>query len=456
MKKLIVTLSLLVLLTGTLSAKIILPKAEEFKLDNGMTVNVINRPQLPLFSLQMTFRAGSIFDPVGKEGLASLASDMLMRGTKTRTAKQIADEIAFGGGAMSNSCGFGSAVFDGEFLAAQGEKAFEILADLVLNSTFTPEEFDKTKTRMIGSLQSRRQNPSTVANDAIWEAILGDSRYAHFSGGMTATVEPLTRDDVIQFVKSHYTPDNCILVVCGDITAPSVREWAGKYFGSWTGKAQLEPAGAAFPAVTGKEVVIYDKQDATQTQIRIGGNGMPLNAPDFPALEVARTVYGGTFASRLMDEIRINRGLTYGVRYRSYNFKPGGVTFVTTFTKNATVGEVIDIVLAEAVRMQTEPMPDSELADGASYQCGTYPLDFETNDALAGTFTNLWLTGLEKSYYEDHQERLRAVTVPQAMEAANKYFARDNYKLVLVGKADEIMEQAKKYGPVTVRPFSEE
>ena len=456
MKKLILTISLVVLLAGTLSAKITLPKAEEFKLDNGMTVTVINRPQLPLFSLQMTFRGGSVYDPVGKEGLASLASDMLMRGTRTRTAKQIADEIAFGGGTMSNACGHVSAGFYGEFLPAQGEKAFEILADMILNSTFTDEEFDKTKTRTIGSLQSRRQNPSTVANDAIWEAVLGESRYAHFSGGTPTTVDPLTREDVVQFVKNHYTPENCILVVCGDITAQSVRHWVGKYFAKWSGKAVLESVETVFPAVTGTEVVIYDKQDATQTQIRIGCNGMPLNAPDYPALEVARTVYGGTFASRLMDEIRINRGLTYGVRYRSYSYKPGGVAYVTTFTKNSTVGEVIDIVFAEAVRMQTEAMPDSEMTDGASYQCGTYPLDFETNDALAGTFTNMWLSGLDKSYYEDYQEKLRAVTVPQAMDAAQKYFPKDNYRLVLVGKADEIMEQAQKYGPVTVRPFSEE
>ncbi|MCX6833787.1 MAG: insulinase family protein, partial [candidate division Zixibacteria bacterium] len=134
MKKLIVTVSLLVFLTGVASAKITLPKAELFKLNNGMTVQVIERHQLPLFSLTLTLRAGSVYDPAGKEGLASLASDMLMRGTKTRTAKQIADEIAFGGGAMSNSCGYVSAGFDGEFLTAQGEKAFEILADMVLNS----------------------------------------------------------------------------------------------------------------------------------------------------------------------------------------------------------------------------------------------------------------------------------------------------------------------------------
>jgi zinc protease len=456
MKKLLLISVLMALTVSTVTAKITLPQPQELKLSNGLTVSVIERHQLPLFSLSMTFRSGSIYDPIGKEGLASLTSDMFMRGTKTRSDKQIADEIAFGGANLSNSCGYVSAGFGGEFLTEHGEDGFAILSDLVLNSTFTAEELDKTRTLILGGLQGRMEDPKNVANDAIRESILGDSRYTHFVGGVASQVEALTRDDVVQFVKKHYTPDNCILVVCGDITVAQVRGWAEKYFGQWQGKATLETVDQPFAPVTGHDVILYDKQDATQTQIRIGSSGMALNNPDFPALEVARTVYGGSFSSRLMDEIRTNRGLTYGVSYRTSNYKPGGLVFVTTFTKNATVGEVLDIILAEATRMQTEAVPDSELADGASYLCGTYPLDFETNDALAGTFANMWLNGLDKSYYEDYQERVRAVTPAQAMAAANKYFAKDNYRLILVGKADEVKAQAEKYGPVTVKPFSKE
>ena len=456
MRKLGLLCLALAFLSGAVSAKITLPVPTEFKLDNGLTIQVVERHQLPLFSLKLTVRGGSTYDPVGKEGLASLASDMLMRGTRTRDAKQIADEIAFGGGTLGNSCSYVTAGFDGEFLTAQGEAAFEILSDLVLNSTFTEAELDKTRKRASGDLQNRRENPGAVANDRIRSAILGGSRYAHFTGGEIAAVKALTRDDVVQFVEDHYTPDNCVLVVCGDLATETVRQWAVEYFGRWNGQAALTDVNTPFPTVTGREVTIYDKKDATQTQIRIGGNGMPLNHPDYPALEAARTVYGGSFTSRLMDEIRVNRGLTYGVRYRSYTYSPGGVAFVTTFTKHSTVGEVIDIILAEAANMQTEPVSDSELTGGINYQCGTYPLDFETNDDLAGVFANLWVTGLDKSYYEDYQEKLKAVTAEQVIGVAKKYFPQDNYKLVLVGKADEIMSQAEKYGPVTVIPLSEE
>ncbi len=456
MRKLILIALVAIMATGTALAKVTLPDVEEITLDNGLTIVIIEKHTLPLFSFQLTFRAGSTYDPVGQEGLASLSGDMLMRGTPTRTAKQIADEVAFGGGTLSSYCGRVSAGFEGEFMTSQSENAFEILADIVLNASMTAEEFEKTKTRILGGLQGRKENARAIVGDGLFTAVLGDSRYAHHSGGTVEAVEKLTRDDIVGFVSSHYTPDNCRLVICGDVTKDAVAGWINTYFGSWSGTANITPADAAFPTVAGKEVIVYDKIDASQTQIQIGGNGIPMGHEDHAALEVARVVYGGSFTSRLMDEIRVNRGLSYGVRFRSNRYKPGGVTLVTTFTKNESVGEVVDIILEEATMMQTETVPDDEFNGAVNYACGTYPMQFETNDHLVGVFSNIWLNGLDKSYYEDQQERLRAVTQAQVMDAANKYFAKDNYRLVLVGKADEITTQAEKYGPVTVIPLSEE
>jgi len=222
MKKLIITTLILALVAGSAFAKVTLPEVEELTLDNGLTIVIIEKHNLPLFSLQMTFRAGSTYDPVGQEGLASLSGVMLMRGTPTRTAKQIADEVAFGGGTLSNYCGRVSAGFEGEFMTAQGENAFEILADIVLNASLTEEELDKTKTRTLGGLQGRKENAGSIASDALFNAILGDSRYAHYSGGTVEAVEKLTQDDIVGFVASHYTPDNCRLVICGDITKEAV------------------------------------------------------------------------------------------------------------------------------------------------------------------------------------------------------------------------------------------
>ena len=442
------------LIAGSAAAKIALPAAEEVTLDNGLTVQIVERHDLPLFSLQMTFRAGSINDPVGSEGLANLSSEMLMRGTKTRSAKDIADEIAFGGGSLGDFCGRVSAGFSGEFLTAQGENAFEILADLILNSSVTEDELDRTRSRILGEIRSGKENAQAVAGDGIFEAILGSSRYAHPTEGTEETVEPLDRDAVVRFIKDFYTPDNCVLVVCGDIDKTSVLGWIEKQFGSWKGKHNPVCDETSFPEVEGKSVVIYDKEDATQTQIRIGGNGLSLTSLDWPAIDVARTIYGGSFTSRLMDEIRVNRGLTYSVRCNTSEYLPGGLVYVSTFTRNDAVGEVVDVILEEALAMQNELVPDSEHVGGINYRCGLYPLRFETNDDIAGVYSNMWLYGLDKSHYEDYQEKLREVTPEQTKALAEKYFARDNYRLVLVGKADEIKEQAEKFGPVTVISLS--
>jgi zinc protease len=270
------------------------------------------------------------------------------------------------------------------------------------------------------------------------------------------SVEGLQREDVVQFLAGYYTPDNCILIVCGDVDKKTIQTWAGKYFGKWRGNTKSGPADERFQPVNGKEVLLLNKEDATQTQIRVGLPGLPIEHPDFHAFEVARTIYAGSFTSRLMNEIRVNRGLSYGVGCWSNRFAPGGIIYVYTFTKNETVGEVLEIILTEADRMQTEPVPDSELVGGINYRTGLYPLNFETSDDMVSIFSNLWLHDLDKSRYEDYQEKLKAVTAEQAMATAGKYFPKENYRVVLVGKADEVKQQAEMYGPVTVREISTE
>jgi zinc protease len=454
-RKLTCMFALALLLTGAARAKVALPKAEEIKLDNGLTIQLVERHTLPLFSFQLQFRAGSICDPEGKEGLASLSSEMLMRGTPGRTARQIAEEVAFGGGSLSVFCGRESAGFQGEFLTADGETGFKVLSDVLMNSLIAQEEIDKTKERISGNIRAGLDDAATVAGINIYETLLEPSRYAHSTDGTIAAVETLTRTDVVDFLKSHYTPDNCVLVICGDIDRVTVGQWIKKYLKPWHGRGDIGSDKTVLPSVNGKEVVLLDKQDATQTQIRIGGAGIPMNHPDFYALDLAKTIYAGSFTSRLVNEIRVNRGLSYGVRCSVPSFRPGGVVFVSTFTKNASVGEVVDIILSEAARMQTEPVPEDELKGAINYSVGLYPLDFETNDDIAGTFANMWLYGLNKSYYEDFQERTRSLTAQDVMTAARKYFPGENYRLVLVGKADDIRAQAEKYGPLTVKPIAQ-
>ena len=435
-------------------AKVTLPDVQEFKLDNRLTVRVAERHDLPLFSMQLVFHAGSSHDPAGRDGLAAISNEMLMRGTPDRTAQQIAEEVAFVGGTFSNFCARASAGFSGEFLTAKGETGFIILGDILSNSLLAPEEFDKVKTRQLASIQNSLEDPSTVASNKFYETVWQGSRFAHPTEGSTESVESLTRDDMVAYLKDYYTPDNAVLVVCGDITPSQIRDWATQHLGSWQGTSEVAVSDKEFPPTRGKKVVLYDKPDATQTQIRIGATAFPLGHPDMWPYEVARTIYGGSFTSRLMNEIRVNRGLSYGVRCYSTQYPAGGLVYVSTFTKNATVGEVLDIILNESARMQTEPIPDSEYVGAINYRCGLYPLNYETSDDIVGTLSNMWLYDLDKSYYENYQENLRATRPADAMDIARKYFPGDDFVLVLVGNAEEVKPQVEKYGELTVIPLS--
>ncbi len=444
-----------VILSGFVSAKINLPSSEDIKLKNGLTVRVINRPELPLFTIEMTFRAGSIYDPVGQEGLANLCNEMLMRGTKSRSAKQIAEEISFGGGTLSNFCGRESAGFTGEFLAENGVKGFQILSDILLNSAFANDELIKIRNRTVAGLESRYENPSSIATEKIFAEVLGNSRYAHIPAGNISAVSLLNRDDIIEFYRKTYAPDNCLLVVCGDIDKKTVKKWIERYLGDWNGICGITPAQTKFTPVTDKQILILDKQDATQTQIRLGNIGLSMKHPDYIPFETARTAFAGSFTSRLVNEIRVKRGLTYGVSMRSSRYTPGGIVYISTFTKNESVGEVLEIILSETNRIQTEAVPDSELIGTINYRTGLYPLSFETNDDLAGIYTNLWFYGLNKDHYEKYQENMRQMTPADIIQITNRYFPYENYRIVLVGKADEIKSQVEKFGPVTVKPLVE-
>jgi len=451
MKKIALLLAISLIVTGAVAAKVMLPQATRFQLDNGLSVVVVERHTLPLFSIGVIFRAGSIYDEPSREGLATVCNDLPLRGTATHSAKEITDQVSFGGGQLQNYCDREDAGFVGEFMSAYGESCFEILGDVILNSVFLEDEFEKARQQAQAYLAGILEDPRAAADDFIFSQVLGGTPYAHSPLGTTTGLDSVTRDEAFSFFKRYYTPDNCLIVVCGDVTSDIVRTWLIKYLGQWQGKADRTPIGQNPPPAKGPTVLLLNKEDATQAQIRLGGLCPAKGNSDYVPFEAAKTVFGGSFTSRLTNEIRINRGLSYTARCEASYFSAGGVAYVNTFTRYETVSEAIDVILAESRRMQTELVPDSELAGAIKYQSGLYPLDFETNDDIVSVFVSMWLYDLEASSFEDFQEKLKTVESRQVMDQARKYFPSQNFHLVVVGRADSLEAPLRKYGQVTIK-----
>ncbi|MFW9817885.1 MAG: M16 family metallopeptidase, partial [Candidatus Thorarchaeota archaeon] len=416
---------------------------------------VIERHTLPLFSIAVVFRAGSIYDPAEKFGLAYLCNDLLLRGTANRSAKEIVDEITFGGGQLTTYCDNEDAGFWGEFMTAYEETCFEMLGDVLRNSSFSEDELNKSRERIKGYLQGRFDDPHMLANELIVTQILGDDPYAHNPAGTVAGLDALTRADIVDFFNRYYTPDNCLVIVCGDIDSDRVKTRLETYMADSTRPSGHEPISSAFTRSEKAEILIINKEDASQTQIRVGGLGIANEHPDYLSLEAAKSVFSGSFMSRLVNEIRVNRGLAYAVDLADRNFGPGGIIYVSTSTRNESVGDVLEIIYRESETMQRAPVPDSELTAAINYRNGLYPLDFETNDDLLSPFIKMWLYDLEPPFYEDFQEKLRRTTPNDVMSAAQKYFPGADSYIVLIGPASVIESQVSDYGQVRVIQFED-
>jgi zinc protease len=416
-----------------------------------MQVVVAERPGIPLAAARLVLRGGSALDPDGRAGLAHLVALTARRGTRRRTGPEI-DLAVESLGAELGAGVDEDATYLG--LSAPVEalpRCLDILADVATAPTFPPAEVLRLRRREIASLAHDLDEPAVVADRAMLQAAFGRHPYGHPPEGRVRELEASRRADVKAFHERHFRPSAAILVVVGNAPAGEVLALVRARFGRWSA-----PDGASIaiapPAPPRRSVVVVDKPDVTQSQVRIASAGFARRSPDyFPGI-VASAILGGGFTSRLMEAIRVNRGLSYGVRSRFATSGSGGIFFVSTFTKVETTAEVVDVTLEETARFcEGGPSPD-ELERLQSYLCGLFPLSLETHDQLAEKLADLALFDLPDEEVSHFRERIRAVTPEACREVGRRYFPLDGRVVVAVGPARRIARSLERFGPVTVVP----
>ncbi|MDD4857291.1 MAG: pitrilysin family protein, partial [Candidatus Krumholzibacteria bacterium] len=258
------------------------------------------------------------------------------------------------------------------------------------------------------------------------------------------------REKAIEFYKRHYVPSGAILAIVGDVDAAKTLGLVKARFGGWkgeAGKAREIPA-LAPTKMTGRSVFVINKNDATQSQIRIGNVSVPRNSPDYFPLLVANSVLGGGFTSRLMDEIRVNRGLSYGARSAFTQLKAGGIFGVYTYTKNKTLRETIDVALEQLRKIRAEKVQDAELAKSKKYITGLFPFDIERNSDLAGWITDLTYYNLPLTFVENYCAEVDGVTAEDAQRVAQREMWLDDNLILLLTKYDETKDQLAGLGKI--------
>lgn len=422
------------------------PPFQEAALPNGMTLLLIENHEQPSFSVTLSFRAGSAYDPAGKEGLSAIVAELLTKGTPTRGADQIAATIEGVGGSLAATTGDDFFTVGTDVLSDHADLAFELLGDVTRRATFPADELELARTRYLSSLEVELSQPENVATRVFAKEIYG--RHPYGRSASQASYKAITRDDVVSFAGRRLRPAGALLVVAGDMTLARARALALQAFGSWRGAPPATPPPPAVPVKRGTDIVLVHRPGSVQSNIVLGNTTFLPTDTGYYAARIATQVLGGGADARLFLILREQKSWTYG-SYASLDRNRGLGHWEATFEgRTAVTDSALVELLHQVDRMRAEVIPDTELAAAKGFLVGSFPLTIETPRQIARVVTTARLLGLGPDYLRRYRQRLDGVSALRARGAARRIYPRDALTIVVVGDAKEIYDKLKAIAPV--------
>jgi len=416
------------------------PEVKTAKLENGMEIFVVEKPELPKVAVSLATRAGSVADSAGKTGLAAMTTRIMRRGTKTRDAIQIDETTGNLGTTLNGGATKEYSSFSMEVLKRNLAPAMGVMADVVLNPSFPQTEFDREKKLALDGLAQAANNPNAVANRAASMIAFGpDHPYGRPSSGLPTTVQAITRNDLAAFHQAYWKPASSALVFVGDVTLAEATTLARQQFGGWAGGAA--PAvniAAAKPMATGK-VYLIDRPGSAQTIVAHVLTAPERKSSDYYALALANAVYGGGFGTRLNLNLREDKGYSYGVFAFPQHFTRGGAWIATggvqtDKTKESTVEFIKELKYIAGEK----PISEKEFSAARLAKVRGYAQQFESYGRIAGQITDLWVFGLPISTLQAETDEIGKLQIGPVNLAAAKYAAPAGTSILLVGDLSKI------------------
>jgi zinc protease len=429
-----------------------LPPIQKRTLSNGLPVWVVETHEVPVANVTVIIKAGAAADPIGKYGLASFTSAMLDEGAGSRGALELADAIEFLGASISTGSSMDASTVRLQTPVSRLEAALPLLSDVVLRPTFPSAELERLRQQRLTSLLQLRDNPSALATAAFARVLYGPRhRYGTGTTGNEATNGEMSVADLTSFYSTYYQPRNAHLLVVGDVTADDVLARIEGVFGGWKNGAAAAPV--ALPAASqhaSRQIYLVDKPGAQQSQIRIGWIGVARRTADYHVLDVLNTILGGSFTSRLNQNLRERNGYAYGAS-SGFDMRGEAGPFVAAagVQTDKTV-ESIREFFNELDGMQ-QPIPADELARARNLEALGFPGSFETTAGIAGNLSELVIYGLPESTFTDYVATIQAVTAADVARAARTYLQTDKFAVVVVGDLATIEKPVRDAGLGPVR-----
>jgi zinc protease len=426
-----------------------LPAPVTIKLANGMTLIVVEKHDLPLLTVQIIAAGGGGADPKGRAGLNSLTADLMVKGTTTRSATQIANEVEKLGGSISSGAGWDASAVTLEVKSDQIVPAIAVLADVVRNPVFSDEELERDRAQTIDGVQVQLKNPGRLAGLVAAKVVMGDSPYGHALAGTPGSLKAITRADVTGAYGATWQPGSATLIMVGDITPAVARALAEKNFGTWKNKGDpgLYPVPSAAPVGLPPRIIVVDMPNAGQAGVVVARPGIARSDPGFYAASVANATLGVGFSSRLNQEIRIKRGLAYGAGSGLAARRGPGYVSANTQTKNPSAPEVVGLIIDTMRGMGIAPVPAGELASRKAVLIGDFGRDTETTGGIAGILGDYVVEEIPLSELKAFTPKIDGIDAAAVQRAAQRLLDPTGASIIVVGDARLFIDELRKKYP---------
>ncbi len=428
------------------------PKIEQQTLGNGLTVWLVPRPGFPKVTALLVVRGGTAADPPAMGGMADVFAATLKEGTAKRSSRQIAVEAQAVGGSLEVGADDDAVTIAAHGLARGTRQLLDLVADVALHPTFPDGEVTLAKTNALQALMARESTPEFAVQKAFAAAVYGDHPY-HIVAPTREILQKITPGLLRDEQRRRFRPDRALLLVVGDFDAKAVSKEVSALFGAWRAEGQPPAATPPSPPADGRKILVADRPGSVQSEIRVGRPTLKATDPGYHALLVANTIFGGAFPSRLIENIREDKGYTYSPRSGISTRQEGGLLAVRAPVRTAVTAGALLEIFYELDRMAATDVTSEELERAQRYQTGLYLLRNQTQGALAATLAQYWVNGLPPAALGEFVDKVKAVTVADVRQVSKKFLTSDSQTVVIGGDAKQVESDVAVFGPVkSVQP----
>ena len=422
-----------------------------FKLSNGLEVLTIEDRSLPYIDVALLVAVGTSSEDKNNNGITNLVGNLLTAGTKNKTKEEVVNSFALLGTELSVSVAKDYTLLVAGSLSNDQTKLYSILSEVVSESSFVESEILKSKSKIISDIEKMPDEPRGFSKKLYDDFLFGKSSYALDVLGSKDSLQKITSKQVVDYYKKHFVPSNAILAVVGNFSSTFSSDLE-KAFGSWRSDKMKISKIVRTPAynLKGHEVRLVGKDDLVQSQLKLGSVGIHRANEDFLKLQVAGTILGKGFSSRLMERIRNQLGLTYYISSSFESFMYTGSFVVDTFTKNNTVRKTIDEILLILSDFHNNGVTVDELKMAKDYLIGVFPQELDTAFKQALNLVSLKFYGIDQSYLTDYTANVEALSLADVNGAIKKYIDPKKLRILVYGDVNKVRSQLKGIGSLDV------